>query len=151
MYKIFEAYYSSVYVKYMHWCGFQSFVAWVYCRVYHQWALCLSSPGWRCICNKETHYPCMLHLWEKVVGLWSIGLKQSTGAIPVAVGWRSLAAWSAAACYAVGCQTNTACLLLPASNVWFIDRYSSTVRRRSSVFYITNIIFSAYLFCECHH
>ena len=48
-------------------------------------------------------------MWEIVVASWSIDLRQSAGTIPVLVGWPSLSAWSATACYAVGCQTTTAC------------------------------------------
>ena len=37
----------------------------------------------------------------KVVASWSVGLRQSADTIPVVVGQRLLAAWSATACYAV--------------------------------------------------
>ena len=53
-----------------------------------------------------------MHVWEKVVALWPVGVGQSLSAILVAVGWWSFVARSAVACYAVGCHSIAACMLL---------------------------------------
>ena len=61
----------------------------------------------------------------KVVASWPKSVGQLAGGILVLVDCQPFVAWSAAACYAVGCHSTTACLL-PTSNGRFIDHYLYT-------------------------
>ena len=110
MYKIFKAYCSSVHIEVVCWCGCLHCSMGVLLRTSS--VSIVPHLIWIKMHIRQRNIVSMyVTRVGKVVASCSVGLRQSSSAVLVVVGWQLLAPWSTIAWYTVSYQNTAACLL----------------------------------------